>query len=43
MFLIEAIRKAVRDAALPEIPGLIEVPEEHDPLPEIPPLEPLSA
>jgi DNA-binding transcriptional LysR family regulator len=43
MFLIEAIRKAVRDAALPEIPALVEVPEERDPLPELPPLEPLSA
>lgn len=44
MFLIEAIRKAVRDAALPEIPALVDVPEESESLPEIPPLpEPLSA
>jgi DNA-binding transcriptional LysR family regulator len=43
MFLIQAIRKAVRDAALPEIPALVEVPEDPEPLPEIPPLEPLSA
>jgi hypothetical protein len=46
MFLIEAIRKAVRDAAaaLPEIPALVEVPAETELLPELLPLpEPLSA
>jgi hypothetical protein len=43
MFLIEAIRKAVRDAGLPEIPAFVEVPEQTESLPELPPLEPLSA
>jgi DNA-binding transcriptional LysR family regulator len=42
MFLIEAIRKAVRDGALPDIPPLVDVPEDTDCLPELPPLpEPL--
>jgi DNA-binding transcriptional LysR family regulator len=43
MYLIELIRKAVRDASLPEIPALVEVPEESESLPEIPLPEPLPA
>jgi DNA-binding transcriptional LysR family regulator len=43
-FLIEAIRDAVRNAALPPLPTLVNELEETESLPEIPPLpEPQSA
>jgi DNA-binding transcriptional LysR family regulator len=38
MFLMQAIRNAVRDAALPSIPSLESLEEHNDALPEIPPL-----